>query len=55
MVSKRLGLRALLLLRAGLGVIFIYNGYLELFGHTREAIDEMVHENGLRAYFACIA
>jgi uncharacterized membrane protein YphA (DoxX/SURF4 family) len=26
---------ALLLLRAGLGVIFINNGYPQLFGHTR--------------------
>ena len=46
---------ALLLLRIGLGVIFIYNGYPKLFGHTREVMYEMVHENGLPAYFAYIA
>ena len=46
---------ALLLLRVGLGVIFIYNGYPKLFGHTRQAMYEMVHENGLPAYFAYIA
>ena len=46
---------ALLLLRAGLGVIFIYNGYPKLFGHIRQAMSEMVRENGLPAYFAYIA
>lgn len=46
---------ALLLLRLALGVIFIYNGYPKLFGRTRQAMYEMVHDNGLPAYFAYIA
>jgi putative oxidoreductase len=45
---------ALLLLRVGLAVIFIYNGYFKLFTHTRQSMYEMVHENGLPAYFTYI-
>jgi putative oxidoreductase len=46
---------ALLLLRAGLGVIFMYNGYPKFFGRRLEHIDEMVHINHLPAYFVYIA
>ena len=46
---------ALLLLRVGLGVIFIYNGYPKLFGRRLEHIDEMIHINHLPAYFVYIA
>jgi putative oxidoreductase len=45
---------ALLLVRIGLGVIFIYNGYPKLFGHTRESMLEMA-QDGLPAYFTYIA
>ena len=45
---------ALLLLRVGLGVIFIYNGYPKLFTHTRQSMVEM-RSNGLPAYFTYIA
>jgi len=46
---------ALLFLRVGLGVIFIYNGYPKLFGRRLEHIDEMIHINHLPAYFVYIA
>ena len=46
---------ALLLLRVGLGVIFIYNGYPKIFGRRLEHIDEMIHINHLPAYFVYIA
>jgi len=46
---------ALLLLRIGLGAIFIYYGYPKFFGKTKEHIDEMVHINHLPAYFVYIA
>jgi putative oxidoreductase len=45
---------ALLILRVGLGVIFIFNGHPKLFGHTHDSMREMVHD-GLPAYFAYIA
>jgi putative oxidoreductase len=45
----------LLLLRIGLGAIFIYYGYPKFFGKTREHLDEMVHINHLPAYFVYIA
>jgi putative oxidoreductase len=45
---------ALLILRVGLGVIFIFNGYPKLFGHTHDSMREMVHD-GLPAYFNYIA
>jgi putative oxidoreductase len=44
-----------LLLRVGLGVIFIYNGYPKFVGRRLEHIDEMVHINHLPAYFVYIA
>ena len=46
---------ALLLLRVGVGVIFIYNGYPKFVGRRLEHIDEMVHINHLPAYFVYIA
>jgi putative oxidoreductase len=46
---------ALLLLRIGLGAIFVYYGYPKFFGRTREHLDEMVHVNHLPAYFVYIA
>jgi putative oxidoreductase len=45
----------LLLLRVGLGVIFMYNGYPKFVGRRLEHIDEMVHINHLPAYFVYIA
>jgi putative oxidoreductase len=45
---------ALLLLRLGLGTIFIYHGYPKLFGHTRDAIASFEHL-GLPGYFAYAA
>jgi len=45
---------SLLLLRAALGVIFMYNGYPKLFGHTRESMQAFVHL-GFPSYFAYIA
>ena len=45
---------ALLLLRLGLGVIFVFHGYPKLFTHTRETMQGMVHM-GFPAYFAYIA
>ena len=45
---------ALLILRVGLGVIFIYNGHPKLFGHTHDSMREMV-QDGLPAYFAYVA
>ncbi len=45
---------ALFLLRAALGVIFIYHGYPKLFGHTRETMQNFTHM-GFPSYFAYIA
>lgn len=45
---------ALLLLRAAVGVIFLYHGYPKLFGHTREAVQSFAHM-GLPGYFAYIS
>jgi putative oxidoreductase len=45
---------ALLLLRVGLGAIFIYHGYPKLFGNTREAMANFTHM-GFPAYFVYIA
>src|ERR1700734_4387463 len=45
---------ALLLLRLGLGIIFVYHGYPKLFTHTRETMQGMAHM-GFPAYFAYIA
>jgi putative oxidoreductase len=46
---------SLLLLRVGLGVIFIHNGYPKFVGRRQEHLDEMVYVNHLPAYFAYIA
>jgi putative oxidoreductase len=46
---------ALLLLRVGVGVVFIYNGYPKVFGRRLEHIDEFVHVAHLPAYFVYIA
>ena len=46
---------ALLLLRVGLGVIFIYNGYPKFVGRRLEHLDEFVNINHLPAYFSYIA
>jgi putative oxidoreductase len=46
---------ALLLLRIGLGVIFMHNGYPKFFGRRLEHIDEMIHINHLPSYFVYIA
>lgn len=46
---------SLLLLRVGLGVILMYNGYPKFWGRRLEHIDEMVHINHLPAYFVYIA
>lgn len=45
---------ALLLLRAALGVVFIYHGYPKLFGHTRQTMDAFAH-TGFPPYFAYLA
>jgi putative oxidoreductase len=45
---------ALLLLRVGLGVIFVFHGYPKLFTHTRETMQGMAHM-GFPAYFAYVA
>ena len=45
----------LLLLRVGIGVVFISNGYPKFWGRRQEHLDEMVHINHLPAYFAYIA
>jgi putative oxidoreductase len=46
---------ALLLLRAGIGAVFMYNGYPKFWGHRLENIDEFVHVAHLPAYFVYIA
>ena len=45
---------ALLLLRLGLGVIFVFHGYPKLFTHTHETMQGFSHM-GFPAYFAYIA
>jgi putative oxidoreductase len=45
---------ALLLLRVGLGIIFVYHGYPKLFTHTRETMQGMAHM-GFPVYFAYVA
>jgi len=45
----------LLLLRVGLGVIFIYNGYPKFWGRRIEHLEEFVNVNHLPAYFSYIA
>jgi putative oxidoreductase len=45
---------ALLLLRVGLGVIFVFHGYPKLFTHTRDAIAAFT-KMGFPGYFAYLA
>jgi putative oxidoreductase len=45
---------ALLLLRLGLGIIFVFHGYPKLFTHTREAMQSFSHM-GFPVYFAYIS
>jgi putative oxidoreductase len=45
---------ALLLLRLGLGIIFVFHGYPKLFTHTREAMQGFAHM-GFPVYFVYIA
>jgi putative oxidoreductase len=45
---------ALLLLRLGLGIIFVFHGYPKLFAHTRETMQSFSHM-GFPVYFAYIA
>jgi len=53
-ILEKLKPLALLLLRAALGVIFIYHGYPKLFGHTRQTMDAFAHM-GFPPYFAYLA
>lgn len=46
---------SLLLLRVGVGVVFMYNGYPKFWGRRLEHIDEFVHVAHLPAYFVYIA
>lgn len=46
---------ALLLLRVGLGAIFIYHGYPKLFGHSHEFMFDMTNRGGLPGYAARLA
>jgi putative oxidoreductase len=46
---------SLLLLRIGIGVVFMYYGYPKFWGHRLEHIDEFVHVAHLPAYFVYIA
>src|SRR5580700_533744 len=45
----------LLLLRIGVGVVFMDNGYPKFWGRRMEHIDEFVHVAHLPAYFVYIA
>jgi putative oxidoreductase len=45
---------ALLLLRLGLGIIFVFHGYPKLFTHTRETMQGFSHM-GFPVYFAYLA
>ncbi|MFZ0969189.1 MAG: DoxX family protein, partial [Candidatus Acidiferrales bacterium] len=44
----------LLLLRLGLGIIFVSHGYPKLFGHTQQWIGNFQHM-GFPSYFAYIS
>jgi len=46
---------ALLLLRLGLGAIFIYHGYPKLFGHSHEFMFDTASRAGLPSYVARLA
>ena len=52
---ERLRPLALLLLRVGVGVVFMDNGYPKFWGRRLEHIDEFVHVAHLPAYFVYIA
>ncbi|HLJ42122.1 MAG TPA: DoxX family protein [Candidatus Acidoferrales bacterium] len=45
---------ALLLLRLGLGIIFVYHGFPKLFTHTHQALQEFTHM-GFPSYFVYVA
>jgi putative oxidoreductase len=45
---------ALLLLRLGLGIIFVFHGYPKLFTHTREAMQGFAHM-GFPVYLAYVS
>ena len=45
----------LLLMRVGIGVVFMGNGYPKIWGRRLEHIDEFVHVAHLPAYFVYIA
>src|ERR1700684_860052 len=45
---------ALLFLRLGLGIIFIFHGYPKLFTHSQQTVEAFV-KMGFPAYFAYIA
>lgn len=51
---ERLRPLALLLLRAALGIIFIFHGYPKLFGNTRQTM-QMFGHMGFPTYFAFIS
>jgi putative oxidoreductase len=51
---ERLKPLALLLLRLGLGIIFIFHGYPKLFTHTRDTMQSFVHM-GFPGYFVYLA
>ncbi len=53
-VLEKLKPLALLLLRLGLGLIFVYHGYPKLFTHMRETV-EAFPRMGFPSYFAYIA
>jgi putative oxidoreductase len=44
----------LLLLRIGIGVVFMYNGYPKLIGRRLDHVDQFVHVAHLPAYFTYI-
>ena len=45
---------ALLVLRLGLGLIFIYHGYPKLFTHSRDSVEGFIHM-GFPGYFSYVA
>lgn len=51
---ERLRPLALLLLRLGLGLIFVYHGYPKLFTHTHEALQQFPRM-GFPSYFVYVA
>jgi putative oxidoreductase len=53
-ILERLKPLALLLLRIGIGIVFIYHGYPKLFTHTHDMMTAFQHM-GFPAYFVYIA